>query len=175
MTHNAIMTILTIEITKSPLQLFQIWDFPDVPIQLFLCPSYDIADLLNGLAEARRHLLFEFQALIGVLVWELGTRPSDPGSAAPECVQWRRGVCCCTAVEGLVVEEGEGTEGCWGIYESTWYIGLSERLLSWGVAVRSIGHVQMKSGRPYSDSMVLGWGTTGKNSVGVGAEHEPIA
>ncbi|KAI0070161.1 hypothetical protein K474DRAFT_1713584 [Panus rudis PR-1116 ss-1] len=27
----------------------------------------------------------------------------------------------------------------------------------------------------HSDSMILGWGTTSKNSVGVGAEHQPIA
>ncbi|KAI0079199.1 hypothetical protein K474DRAFT_1673591 [Panus rudis PR-1116 ss-1] len=38
-----------------------------------------MADLLDGLSEARRHLLFEFQALIGVFIRELGTRPSDPG------------------------------------------------------------------------------------------------
>ncbi|KAI0077579.1 hypothetical protein K474DRAFT_1707192 [Panus rudis PR-1116 ss-1] len=38
-----------------------------------------MADLLDGLSEARRHLLFEFQALIGVFIRELGTLPSDPG------------------------------------------------------------------------------------------------
>ncbi|KAI0073106.1 hypothetical protein K474DRAFT_1678135 [Panus rudis PR-1116 ss-1] len=39
-----------------------------------------MADLLDGLSEARRHLLFEFQMLIiGVFIWELGTHPSDPG------------------------------------------------------------------------------------------------
>ncbi|KAI0078505.1 hypothetical protein K474DRAFT_1674043 [Panus rudis PR-1116 ss-1] len=38
-----------------------------------------MADLLDGLSEARRHLLFEFQVLIGIFIRELGTLPSDPG------------------------------------------------------------------------------------------------
>ncbi|KAI0080192.1 hypothetical protein K474DRAFT_1672836 [Panus rudis PR-1116 ss-1] len=46
-----------------------------------------MADLLDSLSEARRHLLFEFQALIGVFIRELGTLSSDPGCDRLPAVQ----------------------------------------------------------------------------------------
>ncbi|KAI0076090.1 hypothetical protein K474DRAFT_1708493 [Panus rudis PR-1116 ss-1] len=44
-------------------------------------------DLLDSLSEARRHLLFEFQALIGVFICKLGTRASNPGRNRLSAVQ----------------------------------------------------------------------------------------
>ncbi|KAI0070227.1 hypothetical protein K474DRAFT_1713519 [Panus rudis PR-1116 ss-1] len=46
-----------------------------------------MADLLDSLSEARRHLLFQFQVLIGVFIRELGTLPSDPGRDRLPAVQ----------------------------------------------------------------------------------------
>ncbi|KAI0069408.1 hypothetical protein K474DRAFT_1680961 [Panus rudis PR-1116 ss-1] len=124
-------------------------------------------DLLDGPSEARRHLLFEFHMLIRVFIHELGTCPLDPGRNRLPVVQVESSnfsihhhlltaTSCCSRVytmemrgRGPVMEEEEGTEGRWGVYELTWYIELSERPLSWGVAVRSVDRVQMKSGRCY--------------------------